>query len=1001
MLRSVVVHGGDDKVDLRRDVRSLLSDRCFACHGPDAKKRKARLRLDTREGMLAERQERAAVRPGEPARSEILRRVSADDGDERMPPEDAGPPLTEKEIDLLRRWIDAGAPWSRHWAFLPPERASRTELASGKRAVDSIDTFVLARLEAEGVEPSPPTDRATLVRRVTLDLTGLPPTIAEIDAFVADESPDAYERVVDRLLDSPHYGERMALEWLDAARYADTNGYQTDGERSMWRWRDWVIDAFNRNMPFDRFTIEQLAGDLLPEPTLDQLIATGFHRNHRGNGEGGVIGEEYLVEYVVDRVDTTSTIWLGMTLGCARCHEHKFDPFSQQEFYELFAFFHNVPEMGRVFKYGNSPPTIPAPTRAQREELASVDRDVAEAERGLQALAGEIRVATRRWEDDLRAARDDVDMKISRGLVAHVPPAEEPVEVGDVAAFGFYDRFTISAWVTPRSTRGGTIVSRMIDEPGGTGYALRFAEGRVHVDLVRRPLDDAVRLHTRSSIEPGERSHIVMTYDGSRLASGVRVLVDGVEAPFNVDLDELNQPFDAEEPLRVGRGGGDESVFDGRVGEVRVFERVLRDEELKALSVAESLSTIAAISLERRSDAQSAKMRVAFVETLGPESIRTAQERLVRARERRESLIRSFPTVMIMRERIEPRETFVLERGRYDRPKGRVEPGVPSVLPAMSEDAPRNRLGLARWLVDRRNPLTARVTVNRYWEMLFGVGIVHTTNDFGSRGGAPSHPGLLDWLAVEFMESGWDVKATLRTIVMSATYRRSSWTSAASAARDPDNRLLARGPRFRLSAHAIRDQALAFGRLASGSPVGGPSVRPYQPPGLWKELSGQEYVIGRGSDLYRRSLYTYWKRTAPPPAMMTFDAADRESCSVRCSRTNTPLQALVLMNDVTYIEAARAFAERMMREGGEADDERLAWGFRTATARVPSTGELTVLRDGLAAHRARFRDRRDAAIGLIAVGESDPDRQLDPREVAAFTVIASMILNLDEVLTKS
>jgi hypothetical protein len=1004
-LSSVVVCGADDNIDFQRDIRSLLSDRCFACHGPDAKKRKARLRLDTREGVLAERRGRAAVVPGDPSKSELLRRVSTDDTDDRMPPEDAGSRLSTSEIDTLRRWVAAGAPWGKHWAFEAPSRVAAPKVARSSRVTHPVDAFVLARLEQEGVEPSLAADRATLIRRLTFDLTGLPPTLAEIDAFLADESPTAYETVVDRLLDSPRYGERMALEWLDAARYADTNGYQTDGERNMWRWRDWVIDAFNRNMPFDRFTIEQLAGDLLPNPTLDQLIATGFHRNHRGNGEGGVIGEEYLVEYVVDRVDTTSTVWLGMTLGCARCHDHKYDPFSQREFYEVFAFFHNVPEMGRVFKYGNSPPTIPAPTSAQQEELASVDRGIHAAERNFQTLADEIAEATRRWEDELRADGSEVDAKVRRGMVAHVPPAKAPfVEAGDVAAFGFFDRFTISAWVTPRSDKGGTIVSRMIDVPEGTGYALRLEGGKVYVDLVRRWLDDSVRVYATPSIEIGKTTHVAMTYDGSRLASGVRVFIGGVEASLEVDLDELNQSFDSKEPLRVGRGGGDESVFEGRIGEVRVFDRVLRQEELDALSAAEPVSAIAKLPPARRSHSENAKLRLAFLESFGPGPVRAAHDRLVKARERRERLVRSFPTVMIMRERDKPRETFILARGRYDEPGERVDPGVPSALPAMSKDAPRDRLGFARWIVDRRNPLTARVTVNRFWQMFFGAGIVRTTNDFGSQGDAPSHPELLDWLAVRFMESGWDIKATLRTIVTSATYRQSSRTSVARTTRDPDNRLLARGPRFRLSAHAIRDQALAVSKLASVGPkgalIGGPSVRPYQPPGLWKELSGLEYVPGRGAELYRRSLYTYWKRTAPPPAMMAFDAADRESCSVRRSLTNTPLQALVLINDVTFVEAARAFAERILREGGKTDDERLAWGFRVATARSPRARELALLRLALAAHRERFRDRPEEAVGLIAIGESEPDAQLDPCEIAAFAVIASTILNLDEVLTR-
>ncbi len=1007
-----------DTVRFNRDIRPILSGVCFRCHGPDAARRKADLRLDTADGAFADLDGRHAIVPGDPEASELLYRISADDDTERMPPPQAGEALKPGQVALIRRWIEQGAKWEPHWSLVPPERPEIPAVKNPSWARNPIDRFIQARLEREGLSPSPEADRATLLRRVTLDLTGLPPEPGEIDAFLADPSSDAYERAVDRLLASPRYGERMATRWLDAARYADTNGYQSDGERFMWRWRDWVIEAYNANMPFDRFTIEQLAGDLLPEPTLDQRIATGFNRNHRGNAEGGIIPEEYAVEYVVDRVDTTATVWLGLTLGCARCHDHKFDPISQKEFYRVFAYFNNVPERGRAIKYGNSPPMIPAPTRDQQARLERLRRRLDRASAEFAALAPEIDAAQAAWERSV-TSDEGADWSIRRALLAHFSlderlpegAASRPgrigpaagldgsafVDAGDVGHFGFYDKFSLSAWVRADDSAGGPIVSRMKLTDHPDGYAVVLEGQRVQVHLTKRWLDDALRVETERALEPGEWHHIAVTYDGSRFASGVNVFIDGRAEPTRVLLDELNQSFDNTEPFRIGAGGS--GRFRGRIDDVRVFGDVLDPEELAILAVAEPVGAIVAIPPRERTPSQSRKLATYFLEACAPNDQRAAHDRVEALGRERDQLVESFPTTMVMAELTTPRPAFVLKRGQYDQPGERVAPGVPSCLPPLPTGAPDNRLGFARWVVDPGNPLTARVAVNRYWQSYFGTGLVRTAEDFGTQGEPPSHPELLDWLATEFVRSGWDVKALQRQIVTSATYRQSSRLTPELLSRDPENHLLARGPRLRLSAEMIRDGALAASGLLVER-LGGPSVKPYQPDGLWKELADTEYPQGHGPDLYRRSLYTFWKRTIPPPLMATFDASGREACTVREVRTNTPLQALELLNDVAFVEAARSLAARAMTEGGDTPESRLTLAFRLATGRFPRPGELTILGQDFQAHLARFRDDPDAARALLAVGESPRDTALDPAEHAAYTAVANLILSLDETITK-
>ncbi|MBI3862423.1 MAG: DUF1553 domain-containing protein [Planctomycetia bacterium] len=1060
-------------VEFNRDVRPILSDNCYQCHGPDKVQRKADLRLDTEAGATLDLGGRRALVPGDVEHSELYQRLVAADAAERMPPAKSGKKLAPAQVETIRRWIAQGAQWQKHWAFLPPVAAAPPAVTGRDRVRNAIDAFVLARLEKEGLSFAPEADRTTLIRRVSLDLTGLPPTPEEVDTFLADSSPDAYETVVDRLLASSRFGERMAVRWLDGARYADTNGYQSDGDRSMWRWRDWVIDAYNRNMPFDQFTVEQLAGDMLPDATLDQQIASGFNRNHRGNAEGGIIPEEYAAEYVVDRIDTTSTVWLGLTMGCSRCHDHKFDVFSQKDFYQLFAYFNNVPEYGRAIKYGNSPPMIKTPTNEQQDRLKSLDQNLAGAESAFGKLMPELAASQAEWEQGLDV-QGLAGWTVTHGQIAHVsfdalPPAtaERPaprwqdgepaertgklgqagefdgkrfIDAGDIGAFGFYDKFSLAAWVHPEAGRGGTIVSRMTDAEHADGYYVVLDGGRVQLNLVKRWLDDALRVETETPLASGSWQHVLVTYDGTRLASGVQIFVDGKPQKLRVVLDLLNQTFATKEPLRIGGGNGPEGRFHGMIDDVRVYDEVLSEADAQILATSESIGELRAIEPVRRTAAQARKVQTCYLEHAPPGPIRDAHLRVESLRKDRVRLVESFPTTMVMREMPVPRETFVLVRGEYDKRGEKVSPGIPSSFGPLPAGSPNNRLGLARWVADRSNPLTARVAVNRMWQMLFGTGFVKTVDDFGAQGEWPSHPELLDWLAVEFMSTtsspplskggaggvappvvegpnanqatpptppllrggtkgAWDVKSLLRLIVTSSTYRQSSKSIPALQQRDPDNRLLGRGPRMRLSAEMVRDQALFAGGLLVEK-LGGPSVKPYQPAGLWKELADTEYVQDTGENLYRRSMYTFFKRTVAPPTMMTFDAAGRETCVVRETRTNTPLQALTLMNEVTFIESARGLAQRIMAHGGPSPAERLTLAFRLAISRAPRPREIEILVSGWQSHRDRFARIPDAADKLTKIGDLARPANIDVAELAAYTVVAGTILNLDESITK-
>jgi len=1031
ILAGIARAGAAEGPDFGREILPILAENCFTCHGPDARARKADLRLDLKEGAL--RPEDPVIVPGQSDASELILRVASDDPEEVMPPPGSGHKLTSRQVEALRRWVDSGAKWGRHWAFEPPRRAEPPATRDRTWPRNPVDRFVLARIEAEGLAPSPEADRPRLIRRVSLGLTGIPPTSEEVAAFLADPTPGAYDRLVDRLLASPRYGERMAMDWLDAARFADTNGYQNDFARTMWPWRDWVIGAFNRNQPFDRFLVEQVAGDLLPDASTAQKVATGFNRNNRTVTEAGSIEEEWRVENAVDRVETTTTAFLGLTMGCARCHDHKFDPISQREFYRFFAFFNSVNEKGVYTEQrGNVPPLLPLPGPEHRDRLARLGAAIADAERSAKQREADLPARQMAWERDRQAGpapTEPTDWAVRLGLdgdLRRSGPGSEPayrgegpptwvdgpsgrairldgkpdsfVEAGPVDGLDRADRFTYGGWVRPRGD--GAVLSKMDEGQAYLGLDLLIEGGKVEVHLVHAWPDDAIKVTTREVLPKDAWSHVLVAYDGSGKASGVAVYVDGRPAAVDVQADKLSGTIATEQPLRLGRRTAS-IPLSGDLADLRVYRRTLPADEARA--VADRPAVEAARTPEdRRSGVQKDLLAKLLRSTIAAD-LKGARDEVARLRKERAESEKDVPSVMVMEELAKPRETFLLKRGQYDQPDKAqpVEPGVPANLPTLPSDAPRNRLGLAEWLASPENPLTARVAVNRIWQHHFGTGLVKTADNFGLQGEAPSDLELLDWLASEFVRSGWDVKAIHRLIVTTATYRQSSRADPALIARDPENRLLARGPRHRLAAEVVRDNALAITGLLVER-VGGPSVKPYQPAGLWEELAGGAgegpYVQAKGADLYRRSLYTYRKRTVPHPALATFDAPSREVCQVRRARTNTPLQALELLNDVTYVEAARRLAGLMLAEGGATPDDRIAYAFRRALARDPSAREREVIGRGLGRYRRAFADPAEAE-RFLRHGESPPAPGADPSELAAYAATAAVILNLDETIS--
>ncbi|MBS1724544.1 MAG: DUF1553 domain-containing protein [Armatimonadetes bacterium] len=1026
------------KIEFNRDVRPILTDKCFKCHGSDKNALMANLALNDRASATAKlRDGRFAIVPGKPGQSELVRRIRSTDQDVLMPPPDTHKVLSPDDKDTLEEWIRQGAEYKPHWGFVPPQAVQPPAVKDAAWPKNDIDRFILAKLEEEGLRPSPEADKATLLRRVSLDLIGLPPTASELDAFLNDTSPNAYEKVVDRLLASRRYGERMAMDWMDIARYADSNGYQADYERYQWRWRDWVIDSYNENLPYDEFIVDQVAGDLLPNATLSQKIATGFGRNHRINTEGGVIAEEWRVENVIDRVETTSAAFLGLTSGCARCHSHKYDPITQKDFYRLFAYFNNVPESGTGEERPiNHPPTMRAPTPVQTQRLKVLDERIRSLDGDLLAVVDRniektatMTVPERTMSDALAHSligrwkftdppvavgskpETGVNLidppkvvgkpsfELGRSTGAVVTNQESYLDLGKVGDFDKDDAFTYGGWVWSEDGRGAPF-AKMDTANAYRGWDCMFINGVVYVHLINRFPENTLKVITRTPFPNKRWNHLMITYDGSRKPEGLKVYINGKAADQYAEINSLTETIKTNVPLTVGRRTGSE-LFNGKVDDLQLFSRALTADEVAWIADVDPAKTLLGIPPAKRTFEQKREIaRMVLLQT-DKDFAKTSGKRDAAAAER-DSVDASIPTLMVMQEMPKPRDCFVLVRGQYDKHGEPVTAGVPQFLPPLPKGAPNNRLGLARWIASPDNPLTARVTVNRWWERFFGTGIVATSEDMGTRAEFPSHPELLDWLANEFVRLKWDTKAMLKEIVMSATYRQSSVVTPELLAKDPQNRLLARGPRFRLTAEVIRDQALyAAGMLFNK--IGGPSVKPYQPEGIWDETSFygnlHNYRPDAGLDRYRRSLYTIWKRTAAPPEMLTFDAPSRETCRVRRARTNTPLQALTLLNDETFVEAARALAQNSLKSSANAD-AAIGRAFRALLGRKPTTKEAQTLASGYSRFLAKYSADPKSAEALIGEGAYPREPKLPVPQVAAMTVVCSTILNLDETVTK-
>ncbi len=1030
----------EDKANFNRDVRPIFSDTCFQCHGPDESKRKAGLRLDTRETAVkpAESGDIAIV-PGHPEQSELVKRLTAKDPDEVMPPAKLHKTIKPEQIEAIKKWIAQGAEYQGHWAFIKPERLPVPPVADKTAVVrNPVDNFILARLAREGLHQAPEADRQTLIRRAALDLTGIPPTPQEVAAFVADPSPNAYEKVIDRLLASPRYGERMAVPWLDFARYADSNGFQSDASRQMWNWRDWVINAFNRNEPFDQFTIEQLAGDLLPNATRDQIVATGFHRNARLNGEGGRIIEEWFAETVIDRVETTGMTWMGLTVGCCRCHDHKFDPITQKEFYQLFAFFNSGDENGVLDDFGgaagtkrggNSRPVLDLPTPEEEAQMAKLEAAVQAAQQHVADAQKLLPQLQKEWEKKFAAELGEqvqawqpltpTEVKSSGGATFVRQEDGSWLASGKNAA---HDTYTVTAPL-PAGAFSGVLIE-VFPDPSLPNQSLgrttngNFVLTGVEAEITSPSLSQQlVADFTRAEADYEQTGYAVKAIVEENAPKRPKVARGGPKKGWGVDGNDptkrlprkamflsatpITVPPDATISVRLKH----ESTYPNHnIGRFRLNTTSLPSAivTLNGGNTPETIRLALAADAAKRTPAQRAELAKFYRANTDNPATRADAE-VVAARKKVDEFRGTIQNTMVMKELPQPRDAFILKRGEYDKKGDKVERGLPAAFPPMPAGAPMNRLGLAQWLVSPANPLTARVWVNRAWEKFFGVGLVRSTENLGSQAEWPSNPELLDWMATEFVRLKWDMKAMQKTLVMSATYRQSSKVTPQLVDRDPENRMLARGPRFRLPAEIIRDQALAVSGLLVER-IGGPSVRPYMPDGIWDETSKygdlRGYKPDAGDGLYRRSLYTIWKRTASPPSMTMFDSPTREICTVKRSRTNTPLQALSLLNEKTFVEAARVLAQRMITEGGVTPEQRIAWGFQRVTCRPPRIQETAVLTAGLEKRLARFQQEPDAAVQLVAIGASKAAPAVNAAELAAYTLTANVLLNLDEVVTR-
>jgi Protein of unknown function (DUF1553)/Protein of unknown function (DUF1549)/Concanavalin A-like lectin/glucanases superfamily/Planctomycete cytochrome C len=1028
-----------DKLEFNRDVRPIFAENCFACHGTDSTARKGDLRLDRRADALKAK----AFIPGNPDDSELVERIFSDMKSRVMPSPKSGKKLTAAQKETLKRWIAEGAEYQPQWSLIAPKRPPLPAVKNIAWVRNPIDQFILSGLEKQGLAPAPEADKRTLARRVSLDLTGLPPSPEDVETFVNDAAPNAYEKYVDKLLAMPQYGEHRARYWLDLARYADTHGIHFDNYREIWTYRDWVIKAFNDNKPFDQFTVEQLAGDLLPNPTFDQLVATGFNRCNITSNEGGLIPEEYLVLYTRDRTETASRVWLGLTANCAVCHDHKFDPISQKEFYEMSAFFNNTTQGAMDGNIKDTPPVILVPAPADRPRWEAATKELAEVRKQADARKTAARADFDKWLASATAERMASYIP-SEGLKMYAPLSEgegkafnvtvdgkprsislasgfawdaghvaakafksEPgaaVELADVGDFEKDKGFSYGAWV--KFTKGGengAVMARMEDKPGFRGWDLWIQGGRVAAHIINKWPEDALKVVSKNPIKETEWNHLFITYDGSGKQAGVKIYVNGVPQETTFEADQLKSTIRTTVPLTLAQRHTTSRLDNMLLQDVRVYGRTLSPLEVEEVSRGTLAAWLASKPADKRSDVEKNELFDWWLPTLDP-----AYQALSKKRselEQEEAAIKARGSIAyIMKERTEAPVAYILNRGEYDKRKEQVKPATPEALPPLPADAPRNRLGFARWLVRPENPLTARVAVNRYWQEIFGQGIVRTPEDFGVTGDEPSNPELLDWMAVDFRESGWDIKRFFKMIVTSATYRQAATDVPEKLEKDPSNRLLSRGPRFRMDAEMIRDYALASSGLLVRK-IGGPSVRPYQPPGVWEAVAmigsdTRDYKADSGDKLYRRSMYTFWKRAAPPASMDILNAPTREVCTVRRDRTDTPLQALVTLNDPQFIEAARFLAQTTLQHGGDKPDVGVDFMARRVLCRPLKAEETKVVEAELGELIAYYKAHPEEAKKLIAIGESKADPALDSAALAAWTMTANELLNLDEVLNK-
>jgi hypothetical protein len=1047
-----------EKVDFNYDVKPILSDKCFACHGPDVKNREADLRLDTEEGAYAalkDSKNRHSIVPGSLSKSEVYARLVSDDPNLKMPPPSSNLSLSPREVAVLVRWIEQGAEYKPHWSFIKPEKASIPRVKDKKWPKSPIDHFILQRIEAEGMRPAAAAEKADLIRRVSFDLTGLPPTLEEVDRFVADTSPQAYERMVDRLLASPAYGERMASEWMDIARYADSDGYLDDKHRDFSPWRDWVIRAFNANMPYDQFVTWQLAGDQIPGRSKESILATAFNRLHKKSTEAGIIFEEYRVEYNADRVQTLGRGILGLSFDCARCHDHKYDPVSQEDYYKLFGFFNSTDETGSPV-YG--PDQTPGPalllTNKETEELAEYLKNeilTRETQQRVERQNAESRYTE--WLAGGAITSKAVGKRLADSLVAYFPfdkiisgaekkmltpnlvnsrlsascndPVLKPGKKGNAFFVNDYNSitvghkigwrernepFSVSLWINPHTVYPDAGVFYHCEDLrlGLKGYSLKLADNKLQFIIAHSYPQNSIQVATLDTVPTKTWTHVTVTYDGSSKAAGARIYVNGVRAAVTADYDNLYKGILYEKDIHTyGFKGlllGQRALLlpfkDGGLDELKVYHH-----ELTPLEVLYDFDPIVAEEKLRDPSGVATKqlMREYYLAYFDPVEKKSRNElQIVRAREN--TLLNSIPEIMVMGDLPKPRPTYVLDRGLYSARDKEVTPGTPEAILPFNPSYPANRLGLTQWIFDEDNPLTARVMVNRIWQMHFGRGLVASAGDFGNQGNLPSHPQLLDWLAVEFQESGWDLKKLHKLIVSSATYQQSSVITSEIAEKDPENILLARGARFRLSAEMIRDHSLSISGLLV-TKLGGKSVYPYQPEGLWDELSDKvwryPYLQEPGEGLYRRSLYTVWKRTAPPPSMLIFDAPERGECAVSRRTTSTPLQALVLLNDPQHIEAARVLAEKLLTEAPAAEGSgHVQKAFRVITGRKPLEGEKAVLEKFYQTELAHFKEKPERALDYLGTGTIPWNRSLAPSETAALATVVNSIMNTDEAVTR-